>query len=200
MPKQLLLLILNGLFLSFLLAGCNSSDDNNVEQELEDEYYQEIVVIGSRPEPYYGAFNTVPGYLVTDESGEQSLVDVIRDFTFEWGYTVTAQVEVVVYADPPDDGASSDIRVLDILDSEEDEVGTLYNYDSVILDHAHVIRNDEDNEGYYLFLGHTFECAEHIDCDQLVSMSNDGGNISVQFEYLGQSDDQPTAVILTDWN
>ncbi|RUO28891.1 hypothetical protein CWE12_11375 [Aliidiomarina sedimenti] len=187
------------LFSSPFLTGCNSSDDENVEQELEDEYYQEVVVIGSRPEPYYG-FNTGPGYSVTDESGEQSLVDLIRDFTFEWGYTVTAQVEVVIYADPPDDGASSDIRVLEILDREEDEVGTLYNYDSVILDHAHVIRTDDNNEGYYLFLGHTFECAENIDCDQLVDMSNDGGTISLEFEYLGQSDDRPTAVMLTDWN
>ncbi|MCC5879176.1 MAG: DUF4377 domain-containing protein [Idiomarina sp.] len=195
--KTLPLLQFTGLLLAALLTGCDSSDDEG------DTYVQETVVIDAQPAIAAGAFSTYLGYQMGFESGDQVVASWIEDFTFRWGYEVTARIKVVTYAEPPEDGPSTEYRLLEILDTTEDEVGTTYLFDYVLLEGqpaSGIFEVDEDNEGYYLFFGETFVCAEHLNCDQLADMSNDGGTISAQFEYLGQSDDRPTAIMLTEWN
>ncbi|RUO33054.1 DUF4377 domain-containing protein [Aliidiomarina soli] len=193
-PQLSLILKVSSLTLAVLLTGCNSSDEKG------DTYTREVVVIDGQPAIFNGAFFTSLGYSIERESGQQTTAPWIEDFTFRWGYQVTARIEVVTYAEPPEDGPMHEYRLLEILDSSEDEVGTVYSFDGVFLRNDNTFQIDEDNEGYYLFLDESFVCAQNINCDQLVDMSNDGGTISLEFEYLGQSDDRPTAVMLTDWN
>ena len=116
------------------------------------------------------------------------------------GIEVTARIEVVTLADPLADGPLREYRLLEVLDSTEDEIGTLYEYDYAPVYNTAGFETDEENEGYYLFFGQTFKCAENVDCDQLVQLSNEDVSFQLQFEYLGQSDDRPTAVMLTYWN
>ena len=172
-----------------LLAACNDS-------EKVDHTHQEVAVIASKPAPFNGAFFSMLGYYIESNSHGQQLVSYIQDFEFEWGFEVTARIEVVTLAEPLEDGPLREYRLLEVVDRTEDEIGTLYEYDYAPAG----FEIDEENEGYYLFFGQTFRCADNIDCEQLVRLSSDNVSFQLQFEYLGQSDERPTAVMLNYWN
>lgn len=181
------------LILASTLAACNSSSSDH------DESYQTTATIDSQPVAFNGAFFTMPGYNITVADGREFIATDVRNYTHEWGFTVTTRIEVVTYAEPLADGPSGHITILDTVERVEDEIGTQYQYQGVYLNTPSVFQANEE-EGYYVFLDHPVICSGNARCDQLADISDSGGSVSIQFEYIGRSAEHPAAVLLTGWN
>jgi hypothetical protein len=183
-----------------LLIGCGDSvPDDTQTGDNHPQVHEEVVIIDSKPAALFGAFFTESGLTLTFEDGQRMSFHNIQDFTLQWGISTTARVEVREEADPEDDGSSLSMRLLEILDTQEDAVGTQYQYPLVVLDSPAIMQTHPDYADDYLFLGQHIRCAQDVNCAQLVDMSNDGGVVSIDFEYIGSDTDHAAAVTLTHW-
>ncbi|RUO19262.1 hypothetical protein CWE08_09730 [Aliidiomarina iranensis] len=169
------------------LVGCNSSDNDNERI---------TVTIGSKPPlcPPTNEFRTLCTPALFDESGSnQGSIALLVDFQYEFGTEYELLVEIVELADPPADGFSAEYRILEVLQEEQDAIGTVYTYESVTLIHDAFVFVDE---GIYALPPHNFLCADDVDCDTLVDMANSGGVVSIELTMTGGE----IPVTVTNWN
>ena len=175
---------LAALLMTLLMVGCNSSDDTI-------EY---VLTVDAQPQ-----YNGVTGFVnpltvnAYKADGQWVSAGMVEGFAPAFGTAYEIRVVESEVSDPPADGSSIRIELIEIISSEADAVGTLYSYSDVEL-----IGNPFylSNSGAYMFYQYAFECAETVDCDALVDMGDSGGLVDVEFEYTGGE----TPITLVGWN
>ena len=85
-------------------------------------------------------------------------------------------------ANPPADASAVDTRIVSVLQTRQDAVGTAYLLENVRLGTAALGRDQAGN--YYLY-GEPFTCATTVDCDALFSLSGSDRETALRFAYTG---------------
>ncbi|MEX1221540.1 MAG: DUF4377 domain-containing protein [Idiomarina sp.] len=168
------------------LLGCGSSDDST-------EY---TVTVAPQP-VYYGLglqFTPPIVGLGTTQEGQTIFAERIIGFDHEFGTSYELRVlEKEVDTEGYADASSVSIELIEIISSQADPVGTNYVYSEVELSGSPFYNK---TEGVYGFYQYEFLCADNVDCDGLVDISDSGGLVEIEFEYTGG--DVP--VTLVRWN
>jgi hypothetical protein len=168
MFKRIVFLVISGLF----IMGCESSSESKT-------VYQEVL---SYKTPCIGVEQMLCLTSTNATTGNIELFyGAIEGFEFVWGHSYQLNVLEIKIANPPADGANIKYRLENVISSQEDEVGTRYEYVLVEL-----LENTFTQEaGNYYFLNQPFECHVAVDCDSLVNINNSGGLVNIYFGYLG---------------
>jgi len=136
--------------------------------------------------PTSGGFALGIGTCMPAEDG--SCYSYISDFEFKWGFNQTIKVEKVIIDSPPEDGSSAEYRLVEVLETSEDEVGAVYTLENLnILSRHDMSVFSQNAEGDYLYISKIFECAVEADCVALLTENESRDSINVNFEYLGNS-------------
>lgn len=161
------------------LISCNGSSTDRSDSEAERIQLQSSMAV----------CRTLFQRLCLQTADNELFSVPIEGFNFVWGHTYELSLDVTEIEDPPADGSSIKYELVEIISDIEDNLGSTYVYDSVVLlDNTFTKESD-----VYFFLGQTFTC--HVDCDSLVNMNNSGGLVNVTFEYIGNGE-----MLLVQWN
>ena len=116
-----------------------------------------------------------------EHSPYQNYYDQIEGFDYVWGKSYQLLYEQQVVEDPPQDGSSLKLILLEVLSVHEDLPGMQYVYLGVELGDWTISFDD----GAYQFLGQPFECSVGLDCDSLLMLKGTGREVDLEFSYLG---------------
>lgn len=169
-------------FPALFLLGC----DNATEKEQPLDY---IVNVPSAP-VYYGPdieLTPVIGVPAQTQDGQRIFVSNIFDFDYELG--TAYELRLVTFK--TSDGTY--LKVDEIISAEPDPIGTSYIYNNVELTRGSFT---EKSSGVFGFFGYSFYCSDEVDCASLVTISQSGGLVEVEFEYTGGA----VPITLVRWN
>lgn len=191
--------MLNKYILVFLitasLIGCNSSSSSDDTGVL----YSEVFVGSTENVPELCSLITDPVFedfgirvfcpkLMTSDDPKYNNQYTYSFVNFEkqFGTVYTLKVEVNHLKEPPEDASSVEKYVLEVLDEQQDPLGTVYFYKDIPL-YTHAFLKGESAENLYMIGYWSFLCAENVDCDTLVELSenNSGGLVSVEITLTG---------------
>lgn len=158
------------------LFGCGSSNDF-------DEGTEYSVTVASQP-VYFGIgleFTPILDGLGETQGGLDIFAGSIVGFDYEFGTSYELRViQHKVDTDGVADGGSTSTKLIEVISSEADSVGTKYIYDEVELRGSPF---SDEGEGIYTFYQYEFLCSESVDCDSLVAIGDSGGIAQLEFEY-----------------
>lgn len=175
---------LGTLVLSSVLCACQEESDADADIR--------TLSIDSNRFPCVSIFQHLCLLVEENASGDSNLFyNTINGFQFTWGHRYELSVQVSELENPPADASSLVYELIDILSDKEDAIGTLYTYDNVEL----LGNTFSFDDGFYHFLGKTFQCADETNCNQLLAINSSGGFVNLQFEYIEQGN-----IRLIRWN
>lgn len=182
------------LFLAVSLAGCDLDSSSDKKNEVfigSTEAVPELCDI--IPDPItdlFGAYVFCPKPMSSDDPNYDNLYNYsFVNYTKQFGTAYTFKVEVVHLDDPLQDASSVELYVLEVLAEQQDPLGTVYIYHDIPLYTEVFLAGmpEYDAEDVYRIGFRRFHCAEDVDCDTLVELSesNSGGLVSVEITLTG---------------
>ncbi|RUO66019.1 protein of unknown function [Pseudidiomarina planktonica] len=182
--------LLSMAFITTLLVGCGGDGSGNRII---------IVNVSDSPEvcdhgldiPDIAFFCEPPLYNI--ETGNlEGYAAMVEGFSHEFGVASVLRVQAYPIEDQAADGPIYDFRLIEtIRTTQVAQVGDIYTFDIPLNGYMFQFR-----DGQYAIQGYEFNCAEGVDCQQLLEIDGSEGLATIEFTYVGGE----VPITLTSWN
>lgn len=176
-------ILLKTVFFVFLfsLATTACLDDSNKN----DEIMRESFMISPFQLPCVAVDQQLCLLIISSDSNTEELFyDSIENFEYSWGFTYQITVSKENSEASEVDSANIKYTLITVDSKSEDPQYTEYEIQNVELLANTITKTD----GSYFFLGYPFSCDDISICENLLSMNNSAGIVSITFIYSGNGE------------